>query len=53
MNPWSRRYAKAGHGDLTVETLDTDHVFSGRRIALAHIVINWLNSQCRQLLATG
>ncbi len=44
---------ESGHGDLTVETLDTDHVFSSRRIALAHIVINWLNSQCRQPLAAG
>ena len=44
---------ESGHGDLTVETLDTDHVFSSRRIALAHIVINWLNNRCKQPLADG
>ena len=44
---------KSGHGDLTVETLDSDHVFSSRRIALAHIVINWLNNRCKQPLADG
>ncbi|MGH8507468.1 MAG: alpha/beta hydrolase family protein [Gammaproteobacteria bacterium] len=44
---------ESGHGDLSVETLDTDHVFSSRRIALAHIVIQWLNNRCRQPLADG
>ena len=44
---------ESGYGDLTVETLDSDHVFSSRRIALAHIVINWLNNRCKQPLADG
>ncbi|MGH8490782.1 MAG: alpha/beta hydrolase family protein, partial [Gammaproteobacteria bacterium] len=41
---------ESGHGDLTVETLDSDHVFSSRRIALARIVIHWLNNRCNQPL---
>ncbi len=44
---------ETGHGDLTVEMLDSDHVFSSRRIALARIVIFWLNNRCKQPLADG
>ena len=44
---------ETGHGDLTVEMLDSDHVFSSRRIALARIVIFWLNNRCKQRLADG
>ncbi|MGH8542537.1 MAG: alpha/beta hydrolase family protein [Gammaproteobacteria bacterium] len=51
--PLAEALRKSGHGDLTVETLDSDHVFSSRRIALAHIVINWLNNRCKQPLADG
>jgi uncharacterized protein len=46
--PLVKALRKGGHGDLTVETLDSDHVFSSRRIALARIVVQWLNTRCKQ-----
>jgi dipeptidyl aminopeptidase/acylaminoacyl peptidase len=46
--PLVKALRKGGHGDLTVETLDADHVFSSRRIALARIVVRWLNTRCKQ-----
>jgi dipeptidyl aminopeptidase/acylaminoacyl peptidase len=46
--PLVKALRKGGHGDLTVETLDADHVFSSRRIALARIVVQWLNIRCNQ-----
>jgi hypothetical protein len=48
--PLVRALRQSGHGDLTVETLETDHVFSSRRIALAQLIIHWLNGRCMQSL---
>ena len=39
--------SKAG-ARLTKVLLESDHTFSDRRIALAHAVIAWLNSECRK-----
>ena len=38
----------AGAGSLTTRTLDADHAFSSRRIALGHTVVGWLDEHCFQ-----
>lgn len=38
---------------LTHQLIDDDHVFSHRRIALATLVVSWLNEQCREVRTDG
>jgi hypothetical protein len=45
--PLVRAFIDGHHNDLTVETFDTDHVFSSHRITLARTIIAWLNSRCK------
>jgi dipeptidyl aminopeptidase/acylaminoacyl peptidase len=42
--------ADAGAPRVRAVTLDTDHAFSDRRIALAHLLVDWLDGECRASL---
>jgi len=42
--------AGAGASRVRAVTLDTDHAFSDRRIALAHLLVDWLDRECRPAL---
>jgi dipeptidyl aminopeptidase/acylaminoacyl peptidase len=42
--------AEAGASRVRAVTLDTDHAFSDRRIALAHLLVDWLDGECRSAL---
>lgn len=44
--PLVRTLTEYRHPALTVRILDTDHVFSSQRIALARLVIAWLGERC-------
>jgi pimeloyl-ACP methyl ester carboxylesterase len=40
--------ASAGAQRVTSATLDADHAFSSRRIALAHTLVEWMEATCAQ-----
>lgn len=45
-DPFLAALRDAGHDRLTEVVFDDDHYFSAHRIALARVVVNWLQSEC-------
>jgi len=45
--PLAAALGKAGAQQLSQQVFDADHAFSSQRIALAHLVVDWLGSHCR------
>ena len=46
LDPLVKALREKGASRLTVQTLDADHTASGQRIALARLLVSWLNDKC-------
>ena len=46
-DPLVAAFAAAGAAHTRSVTLDADHAFSDKRIALAHTVVEWIDAECR------
>jgi hypothetical protein len=47
-DPLVAAFAAADAPAVTTEVLDADHAFSSRRIALAHTLVDWMETRCAQ-----
>jgi fermentation-respiration switch protein FrsA (DUF1100 family) len=45
--PLRAAFAAAGAGQVAAVSIDADHGFSGRRIELTRVVVDWLGQHCR------